>query len=210
MVKKIIIGMFIISLLIFSGCANNELDIFNEEKEQLTNEILELKKLVSKKDDEINYLQRLNTNKTAELKELRDSIDMVRFSSYARLDDYNDTFFNLKENYKIISPYVIKDDWYMISDDYFQIALLEYENAVKVEFYTLRMESGEGPMLAFTDTDPTDGWTYTSDNISEIIDKHKEKLSGDFSYVPYFLIYTEVTLGDGKVIKTPKLPIYNK
>jgi len=210
MVKKLIIVMLIINLLMFLGCTNKDLDIFNEEKEQLTNEILELNNLVSEKDGEISCLEKLNSNKTIELKELRESLNMVRSSSYARLDDYNDTFFNLKESYKINSKYIIKDDWYVISDDYFQIELLEYENAVKVDFYTLRMESGEGPILVFTDTDSTDGWTYTNDDISVFFDKHKDKSPKGFSYEPYFLIYTDVTLENGKTIRTPKLPIYNK
>lgn len=197
-------------MLLISGCTSKNLHAFNEEKEQLTNEILELNKLISEKNEEINLLKEINSNKTTELRELTESLEMVRASSYFRLDDYNDSFYNLKNIYKINSKYVIKDDWYVINDDYFQIELLEYESAVKVDFYTLRMESDQGPILVFTDTDPTDGWIYTNDNISEIINKHMKPLSSGLSYEPYFLIYTEVKLENGNVIRTSKLPIYNK
>ncbi|WP_062105643.1 hypothetical protein [Bacillus niameyensis] len=134
---------------------------------------------------------------------------MVRFSSYARLDDYNDTFDNLEFIYKIHSDYVIKDDWYVINDEYFQIELLDYENAKKVDFYSLRLESDIGPILVFSETNPSDGWTYTNENIGEIINKQMPSFKGIY-YEPYFLIYTEVTLEDGNRLRTSKLPIYYK
>lgn len=201
--KKLNIGILIIILLLISGCTNKELDTINEEKELLTNEVLQLKKLISEKDEVIN---RLKTEST----ELKDSLVMVRFSSYSRLNDYNNSFDDLEKIYKIHSKYEIKDDWYVINDDYFQIELLEYENAKKVDFYILRMESHGDPILVFTDTDYSDGWIYTNDNISEIINKHKQATSRSLAYVPYFIIYTEVTLEDGNVIRASKLPIYNK
>jgi len=208
--KKIFIILLLgLGLLLISGCTNKDLVSFNEEKVRLTNEILELKKLISEKDEEINHLKKVNSDETTKLGELRESLDMVRFSSYARLDDYNDTIDNLKNIYKINSDYVIKDDWYVINEDYFQIELLEYENAKKVDFYRLRLESGEGPLLVFSDTNPTDGWKYTNDNIGEIINMQKPPSNG-LSYEPYFFIYTEVTLKDGNVIRTSKLPIYNR
>ncbi|NLC03902.1 MAG: hypothetical protein GX787_06455, partial [Tissierellia bacterium] len=159
----------------------------------------------------IKQLEKLSSNKNEEIKRLNETINMVRASSQARLDDYNDIFSYLEKKYKIHSEYEIIDDWYVINEDYFQIELLGYENATKVDFYTLRVESGEGPIRVFTDTDPTDGWIYTNDNIGQIIDKHKKPLvPGGFSYAPSFIMYTEVTLEDGKVISTSKLPIYNK
>lgn len=209
--KKLFIVLLIgLVLLSVSGCDNRNLVAFKEEKEILSNENLELKKIISEKDKEIDRLRKDNSNKMNELAELKESIDMIRFSSYVRLDDYNHSFNNLKNIYNINSNYLIKDDWYVISEDFFQIELLGYENAKKVDFYTLRMESDQGPMLLFTDTDPTDGWIYTNDNISEVINKHKIPLQRGFTYEPYFIMYTEVTLGDGNVIKTSKLPIYNK
>lgn len=208
---RLIILMLLIVLLIVSGCTNKALDTFNEEKEQLNNEIIDLKKLVSEKDEVIMHLKKANSYKETQLKEVRKSLEMVRYSSYARLEDYYDTFENLKEIYKINSNYIIKDDWYVISDEYFQIELLEHKNAKKVDFYTLRLDSGEGPVLVSIDTDSTDGWIYINDNISEIINKHKKPLyHGGFSYVPDFVIYTEVTLEDGNIIRTSKLPIYNE
>ncbi|MFA5524630.1 MAG: hypothetical protein WDA24_09775 [Tissierellales bacterium] len=209
--KKLFIVLLIgLVLLLISGCTNKGLVAFNEEKEILSNEILELKRIISEKDEEIDRLKKANSNKMNELAELKESIDMIGFSYYARLDDYNHSFNNLKKIYNISSNYLIKDDWYVISEDFFQIELLGYENAKKVDFYALRMESDQGQMLLFTDTDPTDGWKYTDDNISEAINKQKKPLSsGGFSYEPYFVIYTEVTLEDGNVIKTSKLPIYN-
>lgn len=198
-----------LALLVISGCTNKDLDAFNEEKKLLTNNVLELKKLLSEKDDEISRLEKLNSNKTIELKELEESLKMVSASANLRLYDYTYTFHNLQNIYKINSENLIKDDWYVISGDYFQIELLDYKDAAKVEFYTLRTESDQGPILVFTDTDPTDGWVYTNDDISQIINKHTQS-SGGFSHEPYFLIYTEATLKDGKVIKTSKLPIYNK
>lgn len=186
--------MFII--LIIAGCTNNELDTLHEEKELLTNEILHLKKLIANKDEEINFLG----SKIAELSELTDSF---------RLEEYNHSFDNLQEIYKIDSKYVMKDEWYVINEDYFYLELLEFENAKKVNFYVVRLESDQPVNLVFTDTDSTDGWVYTTNHISKIIDKHK-MLSGRGTFEPYFIIYTEVTLQDGNVIRTPNLPIYNK
>lgn len=209
--RQLIIGMIIIILLLVSsGCMNKDLSAFSEEKENLTNELLELKNLLSEKNEKINRLEQINSNKTIELEELKESLEIVRFSSYARLSDYNDTFDNLENVYGINSNYIIKDDWYVISDDYFQIELFGYENAKRVDFYLLRMESGEGTLLIFSDIDFSDGWIYTNDNIAEIIEKHKSFKRGRFSYEPYFVIYAEVTLEDGTIIRTPKLPIYNQ
>lgn len=70
--------------------------------------------------------------------------------------------------------------------------------------------SDEGEILVFTDTKPTDGWIYTNETISDIINKQMDRDSNGFSFEPYFLLYTEVTLKDGSVIKTPSVPIYNK
>lgn len=193
--NKFIIGMFMLILLIIAGCTNNELDTLHEEKELLTNEILNLKKLIADKDEEINFLG----NKIAELSEP---------NSFS-LEEYNHSFDNLQEIYKIDSKYLIKDEWYVINEDYFYLELLEFENAKKVNFNVVRLESDQPVNLVFTDTDSTDGWVYTTDHISKIIDKHK-MLSGSGTYEPYFIIYTEVTLQDGNVIKTPNLPIYNK
>lgn len=211
MAKKLILLILIVTLFILPGCTNQELNIVNEEKEQLSNEIIELNDLISKKDDRIKQLEKLNSNKNIELKKLKETLKMVRASSYARQDDYEDIFSYLEKKYKIHSEHEIIDDWYVINEDFFHIELLGYENAVKVDFFILRMESGEGPILVLSDTDPTDGWTYTNHNIGQIIEKHKKPLvTGSFSYEPTFLIYTEVTLQDGEVIRTSKLPIYNK
>ena len=194
--NKFIIGMLMLILLIIAGCNNNDLDTLHEEKELLMNEILHLKKLIADKDEEINILE----NNVAELSELTNSL---------RLEEYNHSFDNLQEIYKIDSKYVIKDEWYVINEDYFYLELLEFENAKSVNFNLVRLESDQPVNLVFTDTDSTDGWVYTTDHISKIIDKHK-MLSGRGTYEPYFIIYTEVTLQDGNVIRTPNLPIYNK
>lgn len=214
--KKLLL-VLLISLLLISGCTNDDLEVFNEEKELLTNEILELKEQISEKDEEILKLKGINknvfSNKVDELRELTESLEMVRFSAYSRLNDYNDSFDNLKNVYKIESKHVIKDDWYVISDDYFQIELSGYENAKKVEFYTLRMESGEGTLLVFEDTDPTDGWIYINHKVSDIINKQivnktSNPHSTGFTYEPCFVIYTDVTMENGNVLRTSKLPIY--
>ncbi len=178
----------------------------NADKELLSEEIIDLKTKISKKDEEINRLRKVISGKDAELKELGGSLNMVRFSSYARLNDYHSSFDNLGEIYRINSKYEIKDDWYLINDDYFEIELLEYEDASQVDFYTLRLESGEGAVLNFSDTDYSDGWMYTNDSIGKIIEKHNS--SRGFSYEPYFVIYAEVTLEDGNIMRTPKLPVY--
>lgn len=210
MAKKLIAITLTVMLLIVTGCTNKGLDIDDKEENQLSNKIIELEELIIEKDTRIKQLENLNSNKNIEIKELKETINMVRASAYARMDDYEDIFSYLEKKYKIHSEYEIKDEWYVINEDYFQIELLGYEDAVKVDFYTLRMDSGEGPILAFTDTDPTDSWIYTDDNISEIINKHNKPLvTGGFSYEPTFLIYTEVTLKDGNLIRTSKLPIYN-
>lgn len=81
------------------------------EEEILTNEILELRKLVSKKDEGINSLKQTNSSKATEIEELRESLTMVKFSGYSRLEDYKNTFENLKNIYKINFNYEIKNDW---------------------------------------------------------------------------------------------------
>ncbi len=173
------------------------------------NEVSQLNTLLVEKEREISRLEELYATKIAELSDATESLDMVRWSSNARLDDFNYSFSNLENIYKIHSTYEIKDDWYVIKDDYFQIELLQYENAKKVDFYTQRLESGEGKNLVFSDTDPTNGWIYTNDTISKIIDKQKDYKNGS-TFEPFFIIYAEVTLEDGNVISTSKLPIYNK
>ncbi|MCF6466067.1 hypothetical protein [Clostridium sp. Cult2] len=167
------------------------MDIFlNEKKGNIKNKDKKPQKPISEKDEE------------------SEDQDMIRFSAQIRLDDHI-TFEDLRDVYNINSSYTIKDDWYVINEDYFQIELLGYDNAQKVDFYVLRLESEEEPILIFTDTDYTDGWKYTNENISDIIDKHDKSLPGGFSYEPYFVIYTEVALEDDNTIKTPRLPIYN-
>lgn len=209
MTNKVIIGTLIFTLLLFTGCSNKELVTINAEKEELTNEISQLKKLISEKDEKLVSLEEVYSNKLNELRELTKSLEMVRASANLRLGNYSHSFNNLENIYKIHSNHVIKDDWYVINDDYFQIELLEYENAKKVDFYTLRTESDEGVNLVFSDTDSSDGWFYTNENISMVINKHKQ-LSGNSTFEPYFIIYTEVTLENGDVIRTSKLPIYNQ
>ena len=54
--------------------------------------------------------------------------------------------------------------------------MLGYEDAKKVEYYILRLESDDGERLFFYDTDNKDGWKYTNENISQIIEKHKSFL----------------------------------
>ncbi|MFD1779085.1 hypothetical protein ACFSFW_10440 [Fredinandcohnia salidurans] len=206
--NKMILILFI--FIFVSGCTNTDSVTFKEEKELLTNEILELKRLNSEKDEEIKLLKESNLSETTKLSEQKTSLEMIRWSSIARLNDYNNTFDNLTNIYKLHSDHIIKDDWYVINDDYFQFELLKYENATKVDFYTFRLESDQSPNLVFTDTDYTDGWKYTNETIGNIINKQKGSDSQGISYEPFFLIYTEVTLKDGSVIKTPNLPIYNK
>lgn len=208
--KIFIIQLLILTLLLISGCSNSsnaESDNIHAENKQLTIENSQLKEIIVKKDEEISSLAELNSIKINELSLATKTIEMVRWSAMARLDDYDQSFYALDRIYKIHSNHDIKDDWYMINDDNFEIELLGYEKAKKVDFYTLRMESDEGINLIFTDTDPSDGWVYTNDDISKIINKHQIKANSTFE--PYFVLFTEVTLEDGDVVRTPKLPIYN-
>lgn len=168
------------------------------------NEVAQLKAQIMEKEKEMSILESNIAARTTELNEATKGIGMVRWSAIARQDEQYQSFDSLQEIYKIHSNYEIQDDWYLIKEDYFKIELLAYPNAVKVDFYTKRLESDEGKNLVYSDTDATDGWIYTNDNIGEIINKHR------YTFEPYFLIYTEITLKDGKVITTPKLPIYNK
>lgn len=206
--KKIIIGMFIFTFLLILGCSNTELDKINEENEQLTSEIFQLKEIIAEKDKEISYLEEVYSKKINELAEATNTIKMVRESAMTRLVDYDQSFYYLKEIYKVHSDHEIKDDWYIINDEKFQIELLGYESAKKVNFYTIRMGSDEGINLLFTDTEASDGWIYTNEQISKIINKHQFHKS--YTFEPYFVLYTEVTLEDGSVLKTTNLPIYYK
>lgn len=99
MKRKVILVFFIIITLFISGCADKEADSFNEEREQLTNEIVKLQGLITEKDEEILQLKEKISDLTDERDELMESIEMVRFSSYTRLNDYNDSFDNLKNIY---------------------------------------------------------------------------------------------------------------
>lgn len=205
-------GVFIIILTIIiltaTGCSSSELESFLEERELLINRISDLEEEIAKRDEEIKKLKNLINNITNEVDELEESIIMIKFSEQARFDDYN-SFDNLENIYKINSKYIIKDDWYVVQEDYFELELLGYENAKKVDFYILKLESDVGERLIFTDIDNKDGWKYINDDISKVIEKHR-KLSSEIFYGPHFVMYTEVTLNDGNVIKTPRLPIYYK
>ncbi|WP_091540151.1 hypothetical protein [Alkaliphilus peptidifermentans] len=208
MKRKLIITICIVIAVVISGCTNKSIDSFKDEKDHLINKILELEEQVSQKEDDIKRLQDLNTKLTIEIKELEESFIMSRFSSYAMLKDKYDSFENLKNIYNINAKYKIKDDWYVLDDEYFKLELIGYKNAKKVDFYFLRMESDQGEELIFTDNDPSDGWIYTNDSISEIIEKHIKAPKGKFSYEPYFVLYTKVTLENGEITQTLKLPIY--
>lgn len=129
-----------------------------------------------KKDEEISKLKNLFEKISDERDKLEKSIQMVRFSAIAREEDNSYSFDNLKNIYKINTKYEIIDDWYVIQDENFNIELLGYEDAKKVEFYILRLESDDGERLFFYDTDNKDGWKYTNENISQIIEKHKSFL----------------------------------
>lgn len=198
--------MLVFILLITAGCVNAELDSSTAENEELANEISHLKELVAEKEKEISYLEEVYSKKINELAAATKTIEMVRWSAIARLVDYEKSFYALEDIYKIHSDHEVKNDWYEIKNNYFEIELLGYENAKKVDFYTLRLESGEGINLLFSDTDPEDGWVYTNVKISEIINKHE--FHKNYSIVPYFVLYTEVTLEDGSVVRTSNLPIY--
>lgn len=210
MKRGIIITLLMGIILFISGCSDDDLNSFNEEQELLNNRISELEEQISEKDEEIKRLKNSVSAVTEERDQLKESIGMIRFSAYARLEDYEKSFDNLKNIYKISSKHVIMDDWYVIQEEKFQLELLGFEEAKKVDFYILRLESDEGKKLIFSDTDNKDGWKYTNDNISQIIDKHKEPNPKGFSYEPYFVIFAEVELDDGNIITTSKLPIYNR
>lgn len=197
-VKYIITSIAVILLAAFLISS----EFFSPTKQ--ANEVAQINKLLAEKDEKIKHLEELYAAKIGELSNANKSINMIRWSSIARLDDYSHSFSNLENIYKVHSNHHIQDDWYVIQDDYFEIELLQYENAKRVDFYTLRQESDEGINLVFTDTDPTDGWIYINSDIGKIINKRTDRLD------PYFVLYAEVTLGDGSVIRTPKLPIYNK
>lgn len=167
-------------------------------------EVSQLKAQVMEKEKDLTMLEEKIAAKTLALYEATKSLEMVRWSAIARQDEYNPPFNLLQDIFKIHSNHEIQDDWYLVKEDYFQIELLAYKNAVKVDFYTLRLESDEGTNLVYSDSDVTDGWIYTNENIGEIINKHS------YTFEPYFLIYAEITLEDGKMITTPKLPIYYK
>lgn len=208
--KAILMMLLTVLMFTVAACNSDSLESFNEDKELLVNRISELEEELSSKDEEIRELK----NSLDELREERDrleeSINMIRFSAYARLDDYDASFYNLANIYRINSKHEIIDDWYVIQEENFELELLGYEDARKVDFYILRLESDEGERLLFSDTDNGDGWKYTNENISQIINKHRESTSAGFAYKPHFVINARVTLGNGNIIGTPKLPIYYK
>lgn len=159
---------------------------------------------------EVDQLKMETQSKSQEIQELKKSIQMIRFSAMSRMSSYSETFMNLEYQYLIHTDYEIVDDWYVIDSDDFRIELLDYDTAKEVRFYSLRMESDQGPMLMHMDNDPNDGWVYSSEDIGEFINQQSAVRSGGISFVAYFVIYAEVVLEDDTVIKTPKLPIYYK
>lgn len=204
--KGAIMTILIIIILLISGCSN-DIESFSREKEELINRISELEEEISKRDEEIKELKDLAYKANKERDELEERIDMIRFSAYARFDDY-DFFHSLENMYKINTKHAIIADWYVIQEESFELELLGYEGAKKVDFYVLRLESCEGERLLFSDTDYEDGWKYTNDNIGKVIEKHYISTTGGISYGPCFVIFAEVILNDGNTVKTPKLPIY--
>ncbi|WP_026478789.1 hypothetical protein [Alkaliphilus transvaalensis] len=208
MKRYLIVIICIVMSMLILGCANKSIESFKEERYYLANKIFQLEEELSQKKDEIIDLKELNSRITKEKKELEDSLIMSKFSSYSRLNDKNMAFENLPNVYKINSKYKIKDDWYILEEEFFQLEVIGYETAKKVEFFLTRMESDQEELLIFVDNDPSDGWIYTNDRISEVIDRHIKASSGSISYEPYFILYTEVTLENYGTIQTTKLPVY--
>lgn len=92
MKNKLLLTMCIIVSLLISGCTNKYIDSFKNEQDYLANKILELEEQISQKEEDIKHIQDLNTKKTMEIKELEESLIMLRFSANSRLRDKNDSF----------------------------------------------------------------------------------------------------------------------
>ena len=197
-----------IMLLILTSCSNNEMEELKSKNEQLLKEIETLNQNLKDKTDEISELNSKLTRLGMDIFELKESIYMIKASNEARLDDYSKSFYLLDTVYKIYTTYEVIDDWYIIKDESFKIELLGYEDALKVEFYTLRMSSDEGKILNFTDVDSSDGWIYENNEISKYINKQKKGPKGFITFEPTFVLYTKVTLKNGETIESSKLPIY--
>lgn len=203
-----IITVLAIMLLILTSCSDTELEELKSNNEQLLKEIEALNQNLIDKNDEINELNSKLTRLGKDNYELKESINMIKASKEARLDDYSKSFYLLDTIYKIYTSYEVVDDWYIIKDESFKIELLGYEDAVKVEFYTLRISSDEGEILNFTDVNSSDGWIYENNEISKYINKQKKGPKGAITFEPTFVLYAKVILKNGETIESSKLPIY--
>lgn len=134
-----------------------------------------------------------------------ESIIMSRFSAMSRL--MFDRFDNLSNIYRLEINYDIENDWYIISDDYFELELLDNTDAIQVEFFLLKLESEFVPLSLYIDSDGTDGWSFNTNNIDEFIEPHRE--SGGFKFEAYYVIYSEILRTNNEVEQSSVLPIYN-
>ena len=126
----IVLSMSVV-LWTLSGCSNKDIESLQDEKAQLTNELVDLQQRISEKDVEISLLKESVSVLTSKRSELTTSVKMVRWSSIARNE--NDAFYDLTNMYRIHSDHVLKDDWYVIKHNYFQIELVGYEDAKKLQ-----------------------------------------------------------------------------
>lgn len=178
---------------------DEKITTLEEENKKLEEYYTEVKKIVEASDNNENVA----VSRVSEAK--FDSIIMSRFSAMSRL--LFDRFDNLSNIYRLNANYDIKDDWYIISDDYFELDLLDNTDAIQVEFFLLKLESEFAPLSLYIDSEGVDGWNFNTNNISEFIEPHRK--SGGFEFEAYYVIYSEILLTDNEVKRSSLLPIYN-
>lgn len=205
--KKYIIITLLLTIAL-TGCTSKEIEALNNKYEELLNENNKIKQELIEKSNENVKLESIIAQNKIEIETLKESIWMIRYSSEARLDDFNDSFNLLDRTYKFHTPYIVRDDWYVISDENFKLELLGYEDALKVEICMFRMSSDEEIKTLYVDNDSSDGWIYENNKISEYINKQIRGPKNSISYEPTFVIYAKVYYENGSVVQTSKLPIY--
>lgn len=189
-----------------------ELDTENKRLRETTkhseNNLRNLEKDLAKGEEEIKRLKEkiieLKDNKIAQAQQSVISKDEynrlleTRFAAYSRL-----IFEYPEKDYEILTDYYIKNDWYMINQESFELRLKGYENAQSVAFFLQKIESEINPTLLYKDDTQEDGWTYINDKVDSVIEENTK------SYIPRYVIYTEVTFDNGREVRTSLLPIYN-
>jgi hypothetical protein len=109
---------------------------------------------------------------------------------------------NNESEFIIHSPYSRENGWYILVGEDFSLELTGYEEAFKVEFWTIQLQTNFNNWLIIEDRDSSDGWGIEVEDIGDMIPMHEN------NYVPLTVIYADIYFADDEMIRTETLPVY--